>query len=171
MFTFLLFTRVSNNEKKLEAVRSGVRAISVSGKIRHGQIKMNTQSDCFRGSSCCLSLWLSISNICFFSHSLFSSLGTASPSHPVHSVPCFLLFTSSSPPLYLHPFIVCFFFFTLWSSFLPDWLRKAHEDEDQLTDGTRESEVNTSFILILWMDGYRLQAGVQIKNRSVETRS
>lgn len=51
------------------------------------------------------------------------------------------------------------------------WLWKAHEDEDQLTDGTRESEVNTSFILILWMDGYRLQAGVQIKNRSVETRS
>lgn len=31
---FLHFFRLSNNEKKLEAVRSGVRAISVSGKIK-----------------------------------------------------------------------------------------------------------------------------------------
>lgn len=47
---------------------------------------------------------------------------------------------------------------------------KAHEDEDQLKDGTRESEVNTNFILILWMDGYNLQAEVQIKSRSQVTR-
>lgn len=33
LFNVLLISRVSNNEKKLEAVRSGVRAISVSGKM------------------------------------------------------------------------------------------------------------------------------------------
>lgn len=37
---------------------------------------------------------------------------------------------------------------TIWNQFYYQ-LWKAHEDEDQLKDGVEESEVNTSFILIL----------------------
>ena len=47
------------------------------------------------------------------------------------------------------------------------WLWKAHEDEDQLKDGTREPEVNTSVFLILGR--LNLQADVQIKSRPEKT--
>lgn len=40
-----------------------------------------------------------------------------------------------------------------------------HEDEDQLMDGMRESEVNTGFFQVLWVDSYNLQA-VEIKSSS-----
>lgn len=107
LFNVLLLSRVSNNEKKLEAVRSGVRAISVSGKMEimdvfsHGSTGSGVL---YLSSLQPLSFSLSFpfpQQLFFFYVSLFSPLlGLPLPlrlspsSHPL----CCLLFTSSSPP-------------------------------------------------------------------------
>lgn len=118
----LLFSRVSNNEKKLEAVRSGVRAISVSGKIEimHSLTNQLVYEWYLPLLHCCLSVCLSIpSNICFFSLFVFLSVGTTAPSlslsvsHPVLSVPAFIRSLPPLPhisPLYSHPFTLGFVF-------------------------------------------------------------
>lgn len=141
MFVVLLFCRVSNNEKKLEAVRSGVRAISVSGKIEI--MHTHSQIDWFRSLISSLvpaTVFLSVfpfpaTSVVVFCVSLFSSLsGLPLPlclslsSRPLCSR--FLLFTSSSPhrpfsdhPSVLTPIHIVSFPFKLWSSFPPDWLQ------------------------------------------------
>lgn len=136
-FDVLLFSRVSNNEKKLEAVRSGVRAISVSGKMEimdvfsHGATGSGVlYLSSFQQLSFSLCLSLS-SNSCFFYVSLFSPLSglpfplRLSPSsHPL----CCLLFTSppvslSHRPSVLASIHVVSFPFKLWSPLPPDWLQ------------------------------------------------
>lgn len=66
---FTCFCRVSNHEKKLEAVRSGVRAISVSGKM---EIVLSTSSFSRPPSSVVPSTVFSVSSV-FLCHLLFSS--------------------------------------------------------------------------------------------------
>lgn len=119
----VLFCRVSNNEKKLEAVRSGVRAISVSGKIEI--MHTHSQIDWFRSLISSLvpaTVFLSVfpfpaTSVVVFCVSLFSSLSglplplCLSLSHPVLSVPAFFCLLPPLPIglsqitlLYSHPF-------------------------------------------------------------------
>lgn len=122
MFVVYLFCRVSNNEKKLEAVRSGVRAISVSGKIEITHT--HSQIDWFRSLISSLvpaTVVLSVfpfpaTSVVFLVSHCFPlcrdclSL-SVSLSHPVLSVPAFFCLLPPLPIglshitlLYSHPF-------------------------------------------------------------------
>lgn len=76
-FTFWfysLFCRVSNHEKKLEAVRSGVRAISVSGKMETVLWTSNSRRPPSSVVPSTVFLYLSISRIIFCSLPISLSL-------------------------------------------------------------------------------------------------
>lgn len=97
----VLLCRVSNHEKKLEAVRSGVRAISVSGKM---EVISDMLSVDFRGCHLpwfpLLSLFLSsylFTYLCTASHSSLS-VRTVSPSLFNHSSCCLSQSASLASP-------------------------------------------------------------------------
>lgn len=112
--SFFCFYRVSNHEKKLEAVRSGVRAISVSGKI---EIILSTSS--FRRlpssvvPSTVFPLYLPISYVIFCSLTVSISLIRLTLLH--HSLP--------SPFFSLHSHPFTFFSTVERPSSSPDWLQ------------------------------------------------
>lgn len=123
---FFFFCRLTNNEKKLEAVRSGVRAISVSGE----RSVLLTRKSTGWGARCPIALSAFFLSLHFFptsvfslTHlSLFSSLlgRPLPPSSPRPLCSCFLLFTSAAlssthlPSVLIHS---SFYFF------LPGWLQ------------------------------------------------